>query len=109
MSYSAGQVWVIIAVLGAGTFVLRYSFLGWIGDRELPAWILRHLRYTAVAVMPGMIAPMILFPVATEGAPDPVRLGAAAATVLVGLILRNVIAAILTGAATLVVLHLVIG
>lgn len=107
--YGTLQIWGIIIGLGVGTFLLRYSFLGLIGDRTLPPWVLRHLRYTAVAVMPGMIAPMILFPQATEGAPDPVRLGAALATVMLGLLTRNVVVAIFGGAVTLAGLHIWIG
>ena len=46
---------------------------------------------------------------ATGGEPDPARLTAALATVLVGLITKNVFAAILAGAATLYGLLLLIG
>jgi hypothetical protein len=58
MSYSDAQIWIIIALLGVGTFLIRFSFLGLIGKRELPEWLLRHLRYTAVAILPAMVAPL---------------------------------------------------
>ena len=105
MDYAASEIWLIILVLGGGTFLLRYSFLGLIGSRDLPEWVLRHLRYTAVAVMPGMIAPMILFPAATDGALDPVRISAAVVTVAVGVMARNVVLAVVAGAAVLLTLH----
>ena len=101
MTQSTVEIWGIILALGIGTFVLRYSFLGLIGGRRLPDWLLRHLRYTPVAVLPGLIAPLVLFPAATDGAPDAPRLLAAAATLGVGLISRNALAAILAGIATL--------
>lgn len=94
-------VWVIIVAMGLGSFGLRFLFLGVIGDRELPEWVLRHLRYTAVAVLPGLVAPLVLWPAATEGQPDPARLAAAAVTLGVGYITKNVLAAIFGGAATL--------
>ena len=75
--YGHPKIWLIIVALGIGTFVLRYSFLGWIGNRPLPEWALRHLRYTAVAVLPGLVAPLVLWPAATGGHPDPARLLAA--------------------------------
>jgi uncharacterized membrane protein len=58
MSYSDAQIWIIIVLLGVGTFLIRFSFLGLIGNRELPEWVLRHLRYTAVAILPAMVAPL---------------------------------------------------
>lgn len=95
--YGPLATWGIILALGLGTFVLRYSFLGLIGKRPLPEWALRYLRYTAVAVLPGLVAPLVLWPAATQGQPDPARLGAALATVLVGLASRNTLAAIVGG------------
>jgi branched-subunit amino acid transport protein len=95
------DIWITIACLGLGSFGLRFVFLGLIGDRPLPAWILRHLRYTAVAVLPGLVAPMVVWPPATGGALDMPRMAAACATILMGLATRNVLAAILAGAATL--------
>ncbi|SDW28183.1 AzlD domain-containing protein [Roseicitreum antarcticum] len=108
-AYSDVTIWLIIVGLGIGTFVLRFSFLGLIGDRPIPAWVLRHLRYTAVAVMPGLIAPLILFPAATDGAADPVRLSASVATVALGLWSKNVLVAIFGGAATLFAAQYLIG
>ena len=109
MAYSTVEIWAIILILGGGTFLLRYSFLGLIGSRDLPEWVLRHLRYTAVAVMPGMIAPMILFPAATDGVPDPGRISAAVVTVVVGLLTRSVVLAVLCGAGVLIGLHFLLG
>ncbi|MFN3938164.1 MAG: AzlD domain-containing protein [Gemmobacter sp.] len=101
MSYSALEIWAIILGLGLGTFALRFSFLGLIGGRAIPPRIQRLLRYTPVAVIPGLVAPLVLWPAATGGVPDAPRLAAAAAAVLVGLALRNVLVAIFTGIATL--------
>lgn len=99
--YGTPAIWLIILALGVGTFFLRYSFLGLIGSRPLPEWALRYLRYTAVAVLPGLVAPLVLWPSATAGEPDPARLIAAAATVGLGLATRNTLAAILGGLAAL--------
>lgn len=101
MTHSATHIWFIIAVLGLGTFLIRFSFLGLIGDRPLPEWVLRHLRYTPVAVLPGLVAPLVMWPAATGGSPEPARLSAAAVTLAVGFFTKNVLAAIISGAATL--------
>lgn len=100
-NYSSAEIWLIIALVGAGTFFMRYSFLGAIGNRPMPDWVLRVLRYTPVAVLPALAAPLVLWPAATEGQTDPARLAAAVATVVVGVISRSALAAILAGAATL--------
>lgn len=94
-------IWTIIIVLGIGTYLIRFSFLGLIGGKDLPPWVLRHLRYTAVAVLPGLVAPLVLWPEATGGEVDPARLSAALATFGVGILTRNVVAAILCGGAVL--------
>ena len=97
------EIWVIILGLGLGSFGLRYSFLGIIGARRMPNWVLRHLRYTAVAVLPGLVAPAVLWPSATGGEPDPARLAAAVVTCVAGYFSRNVLIAVAAGAATLYV------
>jgi len=95
------DLWIIIAGLAIGSFALRFAFIGLVGSRPMPEWLLRHLRYTAVAIIPALVSPIILWPQATGGTPDPARLAAAAVTLTVGLWTRNVLAAIGAGAATL--------
>ncbi|MDO5641280.1 MAG: AzlD domain-containing protein [Paracoccus sp. (in: a-proteobacteria)] len=99
--YSSTEVWLIIILLGLGTFLMRYSFLGAIGNRPMPVWVLRMLRYTPVAVLPALAAPLVVWPAATEGQTDPARLAAAGATMIVGYLSRSALAAIIAGAATL--------
>ena len=94
-------LWIVIIGLGLGSFFLRFVFTGLVGNRPMPAWLLRHLRYTAVAVLPALVAPQVLWPAATGGEPDPARLAAAAAALSVGLITKNVLAAMLAGGVTL--------
>jgi branched-subunit amino acid transport protein len=109
MTYSDAQIWLIIALLGVGTFLIRFSFLGLIGDRALPEWLLRHLRYTAVAILPAMVAPLVLWPAANDGQPDPARLVAAAVTLGTGFVLKNPIFGIVAGFATFLGLGAILG
>lgn len=101
MNYSEANIWVIIISLGVGTYLVRFSFLGLIGGREMPEWVLRHLRYTPVAVMPGLAAPLVLWPNATGGELDPPRLIAAGVALGVGYFSKNFLAAFFSGAAAL--------
>ena len=102
-------LWIVIIGLGVGSFALRFAFIGLVGDRPMPPWLLRHLRYTAVAILPALVTPQVLWPAATDGQLDPPRLTAALATVAIGYFTRNVLAAIFGGAATLFVLHFAAG
>lgn len=101
MTLDATKVWVVIAGMAIGTFLIRYSFLGLIGDRELPVWFLRHLRYVGVAVLPGLIAPLILWPEATGGSPDLARILATVVAVTIGIWKKSVIGAVVLGFGTL--------
>lgn len=94
-------IWTVIVILGVGTFLIRFSFLGLIGKKPMPEWVLRHLRYTAVAVLPGLVAPLVIWPQATGGQPDAARMLAALATLAVGLWSRSVLGAMVAGAAVL--------
>ncbi|QQA43213.1 AzlD domain-containing protein [Pelagovum pacificum] len=96
---SSAAIWLLIVLLGIGTFLIRFSFLGIIGDRKLPPLVLRLLRYTPVAVLPGMVAPLVLWPDSTGGEPDAAWIAAALATLLVGVWRKNLVLSIAAGAA----------
>ena len=98
---TGAETWILIAALGVGTFLIRFSFLGIIGNRRLPPFVLRCLRFTPVALIPGMVAPLVLWPEATGGTLDPARLTAALVTLAVGMVTRSTLAAIVCGAAVL--------
>ena len=101
MISSGYPLWLIIPALGIGTYLIRLSFLGLVGGKPLSEAVRRHLRYTGVAIMPGLVAPLIVWPDATGGTPDLPRIAAAAATLGVGFLTRSVIWAVLAGAGTL--------
>lgn len=92
-----GTFWLVVVVLGVGTYLIRFSFLGLLGNRPLPIWLIRALRYTAVAVLPALVAPAVLWPPATGGTPDPLRLLTIAVTLMAGLVTRSMIGAIAAG------------
>jgi branched-subunit amino acid transport protein len=79
-----GTFWLVTLVLGMGTYLIRFSFLGLLGGRQLPEWLLVHLRYVGVAVLPALVTPMILWPTAAGGQLDPLRMVAALAALLAG-------------------------
>ncbi|MGR3701854.1 MAG: AzlD domain-containing protein [Paracoccaceae bacterium] len=104
-----GTLWTVIILLGLGSFALRFVFLGLIGNRPMPDWLMRHLRYTAVAVLPGLVAPLVVWPNATGGVLDLPRLAAALTTLALGYYTRNVLIAIFGGAGVLYLLLYLLG
>lgn len=94
MDKSAADIWIIIIAMGIGTYLIRLSFIGLIGDRDLPPWLLRMLRFTPVAVLPAVVAPML---VKSGQTTDPMQIVAALVTLAVGLKTRSVLWAILAG------------
>ena len=57
----------IIFAIGVGTYLIRLSFIGIVGDRVMPNWALVPLRYVAPAVLAALIAPAVLL---NDGALD---------------------------------------
>jgi len=106
MTLPQSTIWTIIILLGVGTFALRFSFLGLIGKRPMPEWLLRLLRYTPVAVIPGLMAPRIFLPPEGAQTPDLTLVAAVAVTLAVGLWTKSAIWAMLGGALTLTALTL---
>lgn len=94
-------LWAAILSLGVGTYLIRWSFIGALGGRQLPDWAMRLLRYVPVTVIPALVAPMIAWPKATGGETDPVRIASAVAALAVGAATRHALAAIGVGMAVL--------
>ena len=57
----------IIFAIGIGTYLVRLSFIGVVGDRVMPDWALVPLRFVAPAVLAALIAPAVLL---SDGALD---------------------------------------
>lgn len=107
MDMSTAEIWIVIAGLGVGTYLIRFSFLGLIGNRDLPDWIVRMLRFTPVAVLPAVIAPMIA--TSGDGESDPFRYLAALTTVVVALVSKNMLLSIGSGLGLFFGLHALLG
>lgn len=91
------DVWIVIVGLGIGTYLIRFSFLGLIGDRPLPPFVLRLLRYTPVAVLPALVAPQVFSTCFGQGAIDWLKISAALATLGIGWWTGKVVPAMILG------------
>jgi branched-subunit amino acid transport protein len=100
----SGNFWTLTILLGIGTFLIRFSFLGLLGGRTFPDRVLIYLRYVGAAVLPALFMPLLVWPEATGGSPDAIRLLSAFAALLAGLRF-GVIWAIVAGMGTLYLLQ----
>lgn len=105
---SDNAFWLLTVLLGIGTFLIRFSFLGFLGGRQLPEWMLLHLKYVGVAVFPALFTPLVIWPEATGGVTDPIRLIAAGAAFVIGLRI-SVVWSIVAGMGTLYLLQYLTG
>ena len=61
-SYPPATIWIVILVIGAGTFALRISMMALLGRIErTPPAVARVLRFIRPAVLAALIAPAVVF------------------------------------------------
>ena len=94
--------WVIILVLGVGTFLLRSLPLWLYGRRPAPHWLERLLRHVPAAALTALVVPASLY-TKTNGAYEvaPARIVAALVALFVALRWRSVLATLVAGMVTL--------
>lgn len=57
---SPGVIWLLLGAIGAGTFLIRVSFLALLGRVEgVPQWAARILRLIPAAVLAAIAAPAL--------------------------------------------------
>ena len=52
----------LLALLGLVNFLLRYAFIGLLGERPLPDWLRLGLRFVPLAILTALITPDVLLP-----------------------------------------------
>lgn len=100
----------IIVAIGAGSYLIRLSFIGILGTRTVPSWAQAPLRYVAPAVFAALVFPAVLLPEGTlEVMPraNP-RLLAAVLAALTAWLTKSIGAAMVVGLAALWILQAVL-
>lgn len=54
--------WLIVLIVGLGTYLTRLSFIGILGSREIPTYLERPLRLVAPAVLAAIAIPALVAP-----------------------------------------------
>jgi len=55
-------MWGAVVIIGIGTYLTRLSFIGAFGERAMPVWMERPLRYVAPAVLGAIVLPAVVMP-----------------------------------------------
>jgi 4-azaleucine resistance transporter AzlC len=106
----SATIWIVIIGLGIATALIRYSFLGLLQGREIPPRMKSALGFVPATVLPALVAPMVIFApqsdrLGRDTLAEPHRLIAALAALGIGMVTRSMLAAVVTGMATFVVLR----
>ena len=53
-------IWLIMIGLAIGTFLIRISFILFLGKREVPALLAKSLRFIPASILSALVVPQIL-------------------------------------------------
>lgn len=56
------NIWLIIVIIGLGTYLIRLSFIGVLGKVGVPSYVERPLRFVAPAVLAAIALPQLVAP-----------------------------------------------
>jgi branched-subunit amino acid transport protein len=52
--------WIAVAGLAIGTFLIRYSFIGFLAGKKLPAKVERALQLAVPAIFAAIVVPLVV-------------------------------------------------
>jgi branched chain amino acid efflux pump len=52
-------LWLMLLIIGLITYAIRLSCIGLLGQREMPALLLKALRFVPLTVLPAIILPQL--------------------------------------------------
>lgn len=53
-------LWLMLLGIGAITYAIRLSCIGLLGQKDMPALLLKALRFVPIAVLPAIILPELV-------------------------------------------------
>lgn len=101
-TYSSAEIWLVMVVAAAGTFSLRFSFIGLLrrGPEDIPDLARRALRLIPAAVMAALMLPGLTNPAESFDIWND-RMLAGLVAAVVAWRTRNILATIIVGMAAL--------
>ena len=101
MRFDAPILWLIIVGIGAGTFLIRFSFIWLFGRGEIPVGVQRALRFVPASVLSALVLPSFIFTEHTTFALDNRRMWAGLIAALIAWRTRSMLLTIAVGMASL--------
>jgi branched-subunit amino acid transport protein len=102
------NIWLVMLLGGALTFLMRLSFIYLFGCFDMPAVVKRMLRFVPPAVLSALIAPALFLPNnKLDLGLDNHRLLAGVIAILVAWRTKNTLLTILAGMAALLILQII--
>lgn len=97
---NALAIWLLFLAIGAGTVLMRISFVYLFGRIEMPDWLRRALRFVPASVLAALVFPALTHPAGTfDLSSGNVRLLAGLAGAVVAWRTKNVLLTIAVGMA----------
>jgi branched-subunit amino acid transport protein len=53
-------LWLMMLIIGAVTYAIRLSCIGLLGQKDMPALLLKALHFVPITVLPAIILPELL-------------------------------------------------
>jgi len=104
------STWIAIAGVALSTFLLRASFLLFVDPHRFPHWFRQALKFVPPSVLAAIVAPGLAMPGGSfDLSPSNPRLVAGLVAMVATFHVRNTVAAIATGMATLWALQWALG
>lgn len=104
------SLWLLFAVIGLGTFLLRFLFIYLFGKIAMPYWLRHALRFVPPAALAALVFPALTHPMGhLDLSPNNFRLLAGLGGAIVAWKTRNVLLTILVGMVLLWVLEAAFG
>ncbi len=101
MQLDSLTMWITILGIGAGTFLLRFSFIWLFGWGEMHPVVQRMLRFVPPSVLAALVLPGIVFPQQAAFSFDNQRMWAGLIAAVIAWRTKNVLWTISAGMASL--------
>ena len=101
MQFDALTVWLMMLGIGAGTFLIRFSFIWLLGQGQIRPGFQRVLRFVPAAVLSALIMPSFVFSQHAAYSPDVARILAGSVAAVIASRSGNVLLTISVGMGTL--------
>jgi branched-subunit amino acid transport protein len=97
MLHNSSTLWPIIFAIGAGTFLIRFSFIWLLGRSKVNLTLQKLLKFVPPSVLSALILPSFIFPQQADFSFENHRMWAGAIAVFIAWKTKNILFTIASG------------